>query len=162
MGALLNLENNYRIIVKTRGGGLTGQTGAIQLGLARALCKIDPNYRSTLKLAGLLTRDSRQVERKKIWFEKSSKSFTIFKTLIHIPLVIKLVLCQKKDIHPEWYDNTEVYCDGKLVYTVSSTKEKLNVDIWSGNHPFYTGSKKLLDTEGRVDRFMKKYNLEKK
>ena len=41
----------------------------------------------------------------------------------------------KKDIHPEWYDNTEVYCDGKLVYTVSSTKEKLNVDIWSGNHP---------------------------
>ena len=35
----------------------------------------------------------------------------------------------KKDIHPEWYDNTEVYCDGKLVYTVSSTKEKLNVDI---------------------------------
>ena len=52
----------------------------------------------------------------------------------------------KKDIHPEWYDNTEVYCDGKLVYTVSSTKEKLNVDIWSGNHPFYTGSKKLLDT----------------
>merc|ERR1711907_733750 len=129
--ALLNLENNYRIIVKTRGGGLTGQTGAIQLGLARALCKIDPNYRSTLKLAGLLTRDSRQVER-------------------------------KKDIHPEWYDNTEVYCDGKLVYTVSSTKEKLNVDIWSGNHPFYTGSKKLLDTEGRVDRFMKKYNLEKK
>ena len=65
----------------------------------------------------------------------------------------------KKDIHPEWYDNTEVYCDGKLVYTVSSTKEKLNVDIWSGNHPFYTGSKKLLDTEGRVDRFMKKYNL---
>ena len=53
----------------------------------------------------------------------------------------------KKDIHPEWYDNTEVYCDGKLVYTVSSTKEKLNVDIWSGNHPFYTGSKKLLDTE---------------
>ena len=93
--ALLNLENNYRIIVKTRGGGLTGQTGAIQLGLARALCKIDPNYRSTLKLAGLLTRDSRQAERKK-YGRKSSKSFTIFKTLIHIPLVIKLVLCQKK------------------------------------------------------------------
>ena len=41
--ALLNLENNYRIIIKTRGGGLTGQVGAIQLGLARALCKIDPS-----------------------------------------------------------------------------------------------------------------------
>jgi large subunit ribosomal protein L31 len=66
----------------------------------------------------------------------------------------------KKDIHPEWYENSEVYCDGQLVYTVGSTKEVLKVDIWSGNHPYYTGSKKLLDTEGRVDRFMKKYNLD--
>jgi large subunit ribosomal protein L31 len=65
----------------------------------------------------------------------------------------------KKDIHPEWYENTEVYCDGQLIYTVGSTQQKLKVDIWSGNHPYYTGSKKLLDTEGRVDRFMKKYNL---
>ena len=65
----------------------------------------------------------------------------------------------KKDIHPEWYTNTEVYCDGKLIYTVGSTKETLKVDIWSGNHPYYTGSKTLLDTQGRVDRFMKKYNL---
>lgn len=65
----------------------------------------------------------------------------------------------KKDIHPEWYENTEVYCDGQLVYTVGSTQPTLKVDIWSGNHPYYTGSKKLLDTEGRVDRFMKKYNL---
>jgi large subunit ribosomal protein L31 len=65
----------------------------------------------------------------------------------------------KKDIHPEWYENTEVYCDGQLIYTVGSTQKTLKVDIWSGNHPYYTGSKKLLDTEGRVDRFMKKYNL---
>jgi len=49
----------------------------------------------------------------------------------------------KKDIHPEWYENTEVYCDGQLIYTVSSTKETLKVDIWSGNHPYYTGSKKI-------------------
>jgi large subunit ribosomal protein L31 len=67
----------------------------------------------------------------------------------------------KKDIHPEWYENSEVYCDGQLVYTVSSTKEKLNVDIWSGNHPYYTGSKKLLDTEGRVD-FYEKIQFRKK
>ena len=72
--ALLNLENDYRIIIKTRGGGLTGQTGAIQLGLARALCKIEPNYRATLKLAGLLTRDSRQVERKKYGLKKARKA----------------------------------------------------------------------------------------
>jgi large subunit ribosomal protein L31 len=65
----------------------------------------------------------------------------------------------KKDIHPDWYENTEVYCDGQLIYTVGSTQQTLKVDIWSGNHPYYTGSKKLLDTEGRVDRFMKKYNL---
>jgi large subunit ribosomal protein L31 len=66
----------------------------------------------------------------------------------------------KKDIHPEWYDNCSVYCDGKLVYTVAGTKSELKVDIWSGNHPYFTGSKKLLDTEGRVDRFIKRYNLE--
>jgi small subunit ribosomal protein S9 len=72
--SLLNLENNYRIIIKTRGGGLTGQAGAIQLGLARALCKIDPSYRATLKLAGLLTRDSRQVERKKYGLKKARKA----------------------------------------------------------------------------------------
>jgi len=72
--ALLNLENNYRIIIKTRGGGLTGQVGAIQLGLARALCKIDPSYRATLKIAGLLTRDSRQVERKKYGLKKARKA----------------------------------------------------------------------------------------
>lgn len=65
----------------------------------------------------------------------------------------------KKDIHPKWYEKCSVYCDGKLVYTVASTKSELNVDIWSGNHPYFTGSKKLLDTEGRVDRFMKKYKL---
>ena len=67
----------------------------------------------------------------------------------------------KKDIHPEWYEKCSVYCDGKLVYSVASTKPELNVDIWSGNHPYFTGSKKLLDTEGRVDRFMKKYRLDK-
>lgn len=44
--------------------------------------------------------------------------------------------------------------------TTSATKEKLNVDIWSGNHPFYTGSLQILDTAGRVDRFMKKYGIE--
>ena len=43
---VLNLENNYKIVIKTRGGGLTGQTGAIVLGLSRALYKINPAYRS--------------------------------------------------------------------------------------------------------------------
>jgi large subunit ribosomal protein L31 len=64
----------------------------------------------------------------------------------------------KKDIHPKWFNDTQVYCDGQLIMSTSSTKAKLNVDVWSGNHPFYTGSIKILDTEGRVERFMKKYN----
>ena len=71
---LLNLENNYRIVVKTRGGGLTGKTGAIVLGLSRALCSINPSYRSTLKRAGLLSRDARSVERKKSGLKKARKA----------------------------------------------------------------------------------------
>ena len=67
----------------------------------------------------------------------------------------------KKDIHPEIFSFAKVFYDGELVLTLPSTKAELNVDIWSGNHPFYTGSKKILDTEGRVERFMKKYKLTK-
>jgi large subunit ribosomal protein L31 len=68
----------------------------------------------------------------------------------------------KKEIHPELFENSKVYCDGQLVMTVASTRSELHIDIWSGNHPFFTGSTKILDTEGRVERFMKKYNIEKK
>jgi large subunit ribosomal protein L31 len=64
----------------------------------------------------------------------------------------------KKGLHPEWYQ-TKVFCDGKLVLEVGTTKKELSVDIWSGNHPFYTGSQKIIDTEGRVEKFQKKYNL---
>ena len=68
----------------------------------------------------------------------------------------------KKEIHPELFENSKVYCDGQLVMTVASTRPELHIDIWSGNHPFFTGSTKILDTEGRVERFMKKYNIDKK
>lgn len=71
---LLDIENNYLIKAKTRGGGLNGQAKAISLGLARALCKIDPEYRSVLKVAGLLSRDSRSVERKKYGLKKARKA----------------------------------------------------------------------------------------
>ena len=66
----------------------------------------------------------------------------------------------KKSIHPEWFPNAKVYCDSQLIMKIGSTRPKLNVDIWSGNHPFYTGSQKILDTEGRVERFMRKYGIE--
>jgi large subunit ribosomal protein L31 len=67
----------------------------------------------------------------------------------------------KKDLHPEYF-NTKVYCDGQVVLEVGTTKEELVVDIWSGNHPFYTGSQKIIDTEGRVDKFEKKYGRKNK
>jgi small subunit ribosomal protein S9 len=51
--------------VRCDGGGLSGQAGALRLGIARALVKMDENYRAPLRKAGLLTRDAREVERKK-------------------------------------------------------------------------------------------------
>jgi large subunit ribosomal protein L31 len=65
----------------------------------------------------------------------------------------------KQGIHPEWYPEAKVYCNGKVVMTVGSTQPELNVDVWSGNHPFYTGTQKIIDTEGRVERFMRKYGM---
>jgi len=66
----------------------------------------------------------------------------------------------KENIHPQWFDETKVYYDGQLIMVVGSTKPELHVDIWSGNHPFYTGSQRIIDTEGRVERFLKKYKIE--
>ncbi|MCI3281471.1 50S ribosomal protein L31 [Synechococcus sp. PCC 6717] len=64
----------------------------------------------------------------------------------------------KPNIHPQWYPEAKVYCDGEVVMTVGSTKPELHVDIWSGNHPFFTGTQKILDAEGRVERFRRKYS----
>jgi large subunit ribosomal protein L31 len=64
----------------------------------------------------------------------------------------------KPGIHPEWYPEAKVFCGGEVVMIVGSTKPQLHVDIWSGNHPFYTGTQKIVDTEGRVERFMRKYS----
>tara|TARA_Y100001968_G_C19323636_1_gene700572 strand:- start:531 stop:818 length:288 start_codon:yes stop_codon:yes gene_type:complete len=65
----------------------------------------------------------------------------------------------KPDIHPKWYPEAKVICNGEVVMTIGSTQEELHVDVWSGNHPFFTGTQKILDTEGRVDRFMRKYGM---
>ncbi|MCM3768237.1 MULTISPECIES: 30S ribosomal protein S9 [Bacillaceae] len=56
---------SYDVLVNVSGGGYTGQAGAIRHGVARALLQVDPEYRPTLKRAGLLTRDPRMKERKK-------------------------------------------------------------------------------------------------
>jgi small subunit ribosomal protein S9 len=70
----LGLETKYDLNIKAEGGGLTGQTEAIRLGLARALCKINPENRIALKFEGYLTRDSRSKERKKYGLRKARKA----------------------------------------------------------------------------------------
>ncbi|MCR9205841.1 MAG: 30S ribosomal protein S9 [Halobacteriovoraceae bacterium] len=62
---LLKIADKFDLKVNVKGGGTTGQAGAIRLGVARAVLKIDPTVRAELKKAGFLTRDSRKVERKK-------------------------------------------------------------------------------------------------
>jgi small subunit ribosomal protein S9 len=71
---LLGLQKNYDIIVKVQGGGLSGQAEAIRLGVARALCLLEPSYRSSLKVKGYLTRDARCKERKKYGLKKARKA----------------------------------------------------------------------------------------
>lgn len=66
--------NNYDVLVNVHGGGLTGQAGAIRLGIARALLEVSPDFRGTLKPAGLLTRDSRAKERKKYGLKKARRA----------------------------------------------------------------------------------------
>ena len=69
------------------------------------------------------------------------------------------LIMPKPEIHPKWYPEAKVICNGEVVMTTGSTQPELHVDVWSGNHPFFTGTQKILDTEGRVDRFMKKYGM---
>jgi large subunit ribosomal protein L31 len=63
----------------------------------------------------------------------------------------------KQGIHPK-YELVKVKCACGNEFETRSTKEKLNIDICSQCHPFYTGKQKLLDTAGRVEKFNKKYN----
>lgn len=65
----------------------------------------------------------------------------------------------KSNIHPDWFTNTVVLFDGKPICFTGSTKKELQVDMWLANHPFYSKSQVMIDSEGRVERFMKKYGL---
>jgi small subunit ribosomal protein S9 len=72
-------ENSYDITVHVNGGGISGQRDAIQLGIARALLKIDPDLRPRLRDGGFLTRDSRVKERKKPGLKRARKAPTYTK-----------------------------------------------------------------------------------
>ena len=75
----VDLLNKYDVEVKVHGGGLTGQAGAIRLGLARSIEKINPDFRKILKDKSMLTRDSREVERKKPGQPGARKKFQFSK-----------------------------------------------------------------------------------
>jgi len=76
---LLNMDGQYDISANVSGGGSTGQAGAVRLGISRALEKINGDFRPELKSNGMLTRDSRQVERKKYGQPGARKKFQFSK-----------------------------------------------------------------------------------
>ena len=70
----LGAENQFDVVARITGGGVTGQAGALRLGVTRALTLLDPENRPTLKKAGFLTRDARVKERKKYGLKKARKA----------------------------------------------------------------------------------------
>ena len=76
---LLGIEGKYNVDVNVKGGGLSGQAGAIRLGISRGIEKVNPDYRAILKENGYLTRDSREVERQKPGQPGARKKFQFSK-----------------------------------------------------------------------------------
>ena len=77
--AIVNRENEYDVKCTVKGGGLSGQAGAISHGLTRAIVEYEPDLKTTLKKEKLTTRDSRSVERKKYGHRKARRSFQFSK-----------------------------------------------------------------------------------
>ncbi|WP_448517098.1 30S ribosomal protein S9 [Pseudothermotoga sp.] len=69
-----NMVGKFDVLINVEGGGLSGQAGAVRLGLARALVEFDENLRPTLREKGMLTRDPRMVERKKYGLKKARRA----------------------------------------------------------------------------------------
>jgi large subunit ribosomal protein L31 len=62
----------------------------------------------------------------------------------------------KKDIHPEWFPEAQVICSCGETYTMGATQEVIRTDVCSACHPFFTGEQRIVDTEGQVERFMRR------
>jgi large subunit ribosomal protein L31 len=62
----------------------------------------------------------------------------------------------REGIHPKWYPAAKVTCTCGTSWTVGSTRPEIHTDVCSACHPFYTGEQRIVDTEGQVDRFMKR------
>jgi small subunit ribosomal protein S9 len=75
----IDVQTSFDIVINVQGGGPKGQAEAIKMAIARVLCEVNPEYRPALKKDGLLTRDSRMVERKKFGKAKARRSFQFSK-----------------------------------------------------------------------------------
>ena len=68
----------------------------------------------------------------------------------------------KTDIHPTYYRDATVVCSCGNTWTTGSTKKEFRVELCSKCHPFFTGEQRIVDTEGRVERLIRRYNLQRK
>lgn len=69
------------------------------------------------------------------------------------------VVMRKKGLHPEWHNEAKVICNGEEVMVTSGTQGSYNVDIWSGNHPYFQGiTTSVVTDEGRVNRFKRRFS----
>ena len=66
----------------------------------------------------------------------------------------------KTEIHPDYYPEAVVTCSCGSVFTTGATKAQIKVEICSSCHPFFTGEQRIVDTEGRVERLKRRFNLE--
>ena len=74
-----------------------------------------------------------------------------------LPISLKLGDFMKAEIHPKYFSDAVVTCVCGNTFKTGSTQKEVRVDICSSCHPYFTGKQKLMDTEGRIDRFKKKY-----
>ena len=65
----------------------------------------------------------------------------------------------KDKIHPKYYEDATVTCSCGNTFTIGSTRKTLKVELCSKCHPFFTGERRIVDTEGRVERFKRRYNI---
>ena len=66
----------------------------------------------------------------------------------------------KEKIHPQYYENARIVCSCGNVIITGSTEQEMRVEICSNCHPFFTGEQRIVDTEGRVERFKRRFKLE--
>lgn len=107
------------------------------------------NDRTYTKYVLLITRKSYQL------LTKNASLSILSEVLINI-YVLSVAKYMKPSIHPQYYTDVKVSCSCGNSFTTGSTVEKIDTEICSNCHPFYTGKQKILDTTGNVDRFKKR------